>query len=66
MVLHQVASFNLKESLNTKRPQNSSLFIPTLLKADYCAKEILTCKPPRVLVIGNALLIFGMFLFCSK
>jgi hypothetical protein len=32
----------------------------------YCANEILTCKPALVFVIGNELLIFGIFLFCSK
>jgi len=32
----------------------------------YCAREILTCSPPRVFVMGKALLIFGMFRFCSK
>lgn len=37
-----------------------------LVLALYCVSEILTCRPPRVLVMGNALLIFGMLLFCSK
>lgn len=32
----------------------------------YCVNETLTCNPALVLVIGNALLILGIFLFCSK
>ena len=32
----------------------------------YTARDILTCKPPLVFVIGKALLILGMLRFCSK
>jgi len=32
----------------------------------YCVNETLTCKPALVFVIGKALLILGIFLFCSK
>jgi hypothetical protein len=32
----------------------------------YCAREILTCKPALVVVMGADVAIFGITLFCSK
>jgi len=52
-----------KKCFKVTHPEASKDF---LLRFSYCASDILTCKPPLVLVIGKALLIFGIFLFCSK
>jgi hypothetical protein len=47
--------------LNPKVPATAGFKFPV-----YCANEILTCSPARVVVIGAVVAIFGITLFCSK
>jgi hypothetical protein len=48
------------------RRRGTALTFSFKLFTFYCASEIRTCTPLRVVVIGAEVAIFGITLFCSK